>query len=54
MKTLQLRLDEKHYSMLTEIKNIIANEMHIEVSSITDSELIRWAIANFYHFKTTK
>lgn len=51
MKMINMRLDDKHEAMLLEIKNIIAAEMHIEADTITDSDVIRWGLANFYHFK---
>lgn len=54
MKLLNIRLDNKHEEMLQDVKNAIADEMHIEPASITDSDIMRWALANFYHFKTAK
>lgn len=54
MKLLNIRLDDKHEEMIQDVKNTIANEMHIEPDTITDSDIMRWALANFYHFKTTK
>jgi hypothetical protein len=54
MKLLNIRLDDKHEVMLQDVKNAIAAEMHIEPDSITDSDIMRWALANFHHFKTAK
>lgn len=51
MKLLNIRLDDKHEAMLQDIKTIIASEMHIEADTISDSDIMRWGLANFYHFK---
>lgn len=51
MKVINVRFDDTHLNMVQEIKKIVADEMHIGADTITDSDIIRWSLANFYHFK---
>lgn len=51
MRYLNVRFNDEYLDMIREIKNIIAAEMHVGPDSITDSDIIRWAVENFHHFK---
>jgi hypothetical protein len=51
MKVISVRLDDTHLNIIQDVKNIIADEMHISADTIADSDIIRWSLVNFYHFK---